>query len=445
MNIVVVGAGYVGLVAAACLAEAGHSIWCVDEDEEKIRDLQSGVMPIFEPGLQETVLSNIQAGRLCFTTLLRPSLEQALICIIAVGTPPGPTGEADLAQVHSVAREIGQALDHYLIIVNKSTVPVGTADSIREIISRQLADRNKEDLEFHVVSNPEFLKEGAALADFLRPDRVVIGTDDRGAADIMRRLYQPFLLDEDSLLVMDTRSAEMAKYAANAMLATRISFMNEMAQLCDKVGADVLSVRQGMGTDSRIGMAFLYAGAGYGGSCFPKDVQQLIRMGQENGVNMEIAQAVEKVNERQKRYLADMIRQYYDNSLRGRTFAVWGLAFKPQTDDMRQAPSVAVIDSLVKDGAAIRVYDPEAMLQARKALAGCADAIHYADDMMVALDDADALILITEWQQFCRPDFREMKRRLRRPVIFDGRNQYDPAALSALGYEYYCIGRGRYA
>lgn len=444
MNIVVVGAGYVGLVAAACLAEAGHSIWCVDEDQEKIRDLQSGVMPIYEPGLQEMVSSNIQAGRLSFTTSLRPSLEQALICIIAVGTPPGDGGAADLTQVHSVARAIGQVLDHYLIIVTKSTVPVGTAGSIRDIISRQLADRNKGDIEFHVVSNPEFLKEGAALADFLRPDRVIIGTEDSGAADIMRQLYRPFLSDPQDMLVMDTRSAELAKYAANAMLATRISFMNEMAQLCDKVGADVLSLRQVLGTDSRIGMAFLWAGAGYGGSCFPKDVQQLIRMGQENGVDMEIAQAVESVNQRQKSYLADMIRQYYDNSLQGRTFAVWGLAFKPQTDDMRQAPAVAVIDALVKDGAAIRAYDPEAMPQARQVLAGCADAIRYADDMMAALKGADALILITEWQQFCRPDFREMKRRLRRPVIFDGRNQYDPDALHALGFEYYCIGRGRY-
>lgn len=442
MNITIVGAGYVGLVAAACFAETGNSVWCVEQEAGKVQSLQAGIMPIFEPGLHELVVKNNREGRLFFSSALQPALKQAEVCFIAVGTPPGADGAADLTQVYSVAKEIGQLLDHDLVVVNKSTVPVGTAETVREIIGSQLADRGQDKLKFDVVANPEFLKEGAALEDFLRPDRVVIGTDSAKAGEVMRQLYQPFLRNQHPLLIMDIRSAELTKYAANAMLAARISFINEIAQLCDKVGADVLSVRQGIGTDSRIGMHFLHAGAGYGGSCFPKDVQQLIHTGRDNGVELEIVQAVERVNRKQKQYLAEMINRYYGNEIRQKQLAVWGLAFKPQTDDMREAPATVIINSLVRAGASIRAYDPEAIGQAREVLAGSAPSIQYMDHMMDALQDADALILITEWRQFRQPDFQEMKRRMKQAVIFDGRNQYDPCQLADLGFQYYCIGRG---
>lgn len=444
MNIAIVGAGYVGLVAAACFAETGNIVWCVDQNVTKIQNLQAGIMPIYEPGLQELVDKNKREGRLHFSSDLEPALEKALVCFLAVGTPPGADGSSDLTEVYSVAGEIGRLLDHGLIVVNKSTVPVGTADAVRRIIGEKLAERGKDRLKCDVVSNPEFLKEGAALDDFLRPDRVVVGTDNDSAAEVMRQLYEPFLRNQHPLLIMDIKSAEMTKYAANAMLATRISFINEIARLCDKVGADILSVRQGVGTDSRIGMQFLYAGAGYGGSCFPKDVQQLIHMGGKNGLEMEIVKAVERVNEKQKYYLVEMISRYFGNNLSNKKFAVWGLAFKPQTDDMREAPAAVIINALVRAGASVRAFDPEAVRQAREVLAGCAQSVHYVEHMMEALNDADALILITEWRQFRQPDFQEMKRRMRQPLIFDGRNQYDPNRLSDLGFEYYCIGRGHH-
>ena len=444
MNIAVVGAGYVGLVAAACFAETGNLVWCVDQDRRKINNLQAGVLPIYEPGLQEMIRKNTCEGRLYFSAELQSALKQALICFIAVGTPPGADGAADMTQVYRVAQDIGQLLDHDLLIVNKSTVPVGTAEAVHEIISKELAARGQTDVGFNVAANPEFLKEGAAVKDFLRPDRVVVGTNSSRAADVMKQLYQPFLRNKHTLLIMDTKSAELTKYAANAMLATRISFINEIARLCDKVGADVLSVKQGIGTDSRIGMPFLHAGTGYGGSCFPKDVQQLIHMGRQNGLEMEIAQAVEHVNGRQKLYLADMISRYYDHDLVNKQFAVWGLAFKPQTDDMREAPATVIIESLVQAGASICAYDPEASKQAKESLSAYGESIRYVEQMMDALQDADALILITEWQQFRQPEFQEVKRRMRQPVIFDGRNQYEPNLLAELGFQYYCIGRSHY-
>lgn len=442
MNITIVGTGYVGLVAGACFAETGNTVWCVDQDEIKIRNLKMGILPIYEPGLQAVVVKNIREGRLYFSTALRPALENASVCFIAVGTPPGADGAADLTQIYCVAEEIGEIMEHYLVVVNKSTAPVGTVREVEQIISRKLMVRGLGSQRFDVIANPEFLKEGVALNDFLRPERVVIGSDNAHATEILKQLYQPFIRNQQQLMVMDIKSAEMTKYAANAMLATRISFINEIARLCDKVGADVFSVSKGIGADSRIGTNFLQAGAGYGGSCFPKDVQNLIHMGQRNGVEMDIAQAVERVNEKQKYYLVDMVSRYFGDNLRHKKFAVWGLAFKPQTDDMRQAPSVAIINALVKAGACVSAFDPEAVKQAQAVLADCADSVYYADNRMDALNDADALILVTEWQQFHLPDFQEMKRRLRQPLIFDGRNQYDPAQLEDFGFEYYCIGRG---
>lgn len=442
MKIAVVGTGYVGLVTGTCLAQKGNTVWCVDKDEGKVNNLKAGVLPIYEQGLRELVIKNIKEGRLNFSTNLKTALAEAQLCFITVGTPPGADGAADLTQVYSVAHEIGKLLDHFLIVVDKSTVPVGTAEAVRKIILEELAAREDIGLGFDVVSNPEFLKEGVAVADFMRPDRVVIGTDNIQTAEIMKQLYQPFVCNQHSILVMDIKSAEMTKYAANAMLATRISFMNEIARLCDRVGADVVSVRQGMGTDSRIGMQFLSAGVGYGGSCFPKDVKELISTGQKNGVEMEVVKAVERTNERQKYYLGDMINSYFGKNMRQRKFAVWGLAFKPHTDDMREAPAVVIIESLIKMGAYISAYDPEAIPQAKEILANYSEHVFYAEDMLTALNDADALILVTEWQQFQRPDFAEIKRRMLRPLIFDGRNQYDPKQMTELGFQYYCIGRG---
>ncbi|SDF53740.1 UDPglucose 6-dehydrogenase [Sporolituus thermophilus DSM 23256] len=442
MKIAVVGTGYVGLVAGACFAEIGNTVWCVDKDEAKITNLEAGLLPIYEPGLPEMVAKNVANGRLHFSAALQPALAQAELCFITVGTPPRADGAADLSQVYTVAQEIGQLLDHHLIVVNKSTVPVGTAEIVRSIIAQELKRRGQENVTFAVVSNPEFLREGRAINDFMRPDRVVIGTDSNEAAKIMKELYQPIVRDQHPLLIMDIKSAELTKYAANAMLATRISFMNEIARLCDKVGADVNRVRQGMGADGRIGLQFLDAGAGYGGSCFPKDVKELIHTGRKYGLEMAIIQAVDQVNERQKHYLAEMIGRYFGDNLAQKKFALWGLAFKPETDDIREAPALAIIRSLVHRGATITAYDPQAIPQAKVALTGCGGRLFYAENKMAALDDADALILVTEWQEFTQPDFAEMKRRLRQPLIFDGRNQYDPVGMAALGFEYYCIGRG---
>lgn len=440
MNICVVGTGYVGLVTGTCFAEMGNHVCCVDIDEQKINKMKSGHIPIYEPGLQELVVKNYADGRLTFTTNIQDALENALFCFIAVGTPPGEDGSADTSYVLNVARSIGQFIKKYLIVVNKSTVPVGTAEKVRQTIAEQLASR-QIDIEFDVVSNPEFLKEGAAVDDFMAPDRIIIGADNVRTAELMKQLYEPFMMNQHPILVMDVKSAEMTKYAANAMLATRISFMNEIARLCDIVGGDIMNVRQGIGLDSRIGMPFLYAGIGYGGSCFPKDVRELVATGEKNGLSMDIIKAVEKVNERQKHYISDMVISRFGMDLTGLKVGLWGLAFKPLTDDMREAPSIAIINDLVQQGAKIVAYDPEAMDQARQIFSNIQNKITYVDSMMAVLKDLDALILVTEWRQFRQVDFNEMKDLMKQKIIFDGRNQYLPEKMKMMGFEYYCVGR----
>ena len=441
MNLSIVGTGYVGLVTGTCFAEMGNTVWCIDIDEAKIENLKKCVLPIYEPALEEMVARNYKEGRLHFTTDYAQAVPQSKICFIAVGTPPGEDGSADVSYVLAAARSIAQQIKEYTVIVDKSTVPVGTSEKVRDAVQKVLDDRQVK-IDFDVVSNPEFLKEGVAVDDFLRPDRVVIGTDSEQARSIMQELYEPFVSNGHPLLVMDIKSAEITKYAANAMLATRISFMNEIAKLCDTLGGDVKAVRQGIGTDSRIGMSFLYAGCGYGGSCFPKDVKELIAVGKRNNIDMKIAQAVEQVNEEQKHILVQQIIKKYGENLTGKTFALWGLAFKPQTDDMREAPSIVIINELVKRGAHIRAYDPEAYQTAKHYLNHIAHtALSYEKDMWTPLSSADALILVTEWKQFRQPDFNKIKQSLKAPVIFDGRNQYSITLMKELGIEYHCIGR----
>lgn len=441
MNLSIVGTGYVGLVTGTCFAEMGNTVWCIDIDEAKIENLKKGILPIYEPALEEMVSRNYKEGRLHFTTDYAQAVPQSKICFIAVGTPPGEDGSADVSYVLAAARSIAQQIKEYTVIVDKSTVPVGTSEKVRDALQKVLDDRQVK-IGFDVVSNPEFLKEGVAVDDFLRPDRVVIGTDSEQARSIMQELYEPFVSNGHPLLVMDIKSAEITKYAANAMLATRISFMNEIAKLCDTLGGDVKAVRQGIGTDSRIGMSFLYAGCGYGGSCFPKDVKELIAVGKRNNIDMKIAQAVEQVNEEQKHILVQQIIKKYGENLTGKTFALWGLAFKPQTDDMREAPSIVIINELVKRGAHIRAYDPEAYQTAKHYLNHIAHtALSYEKDMWTPLSFADALILVTEWKQFRQPDFDKIKQSLKVPVIFDGRNQYSITLMKELGIEYHCIGR----
>lgn len=441
MNLSIVGTGYVGLVTGTCFAEMGNTVWCIDIDEAKIENLKKCVLPIYEPALEEMVARNYKEGRLHFTTDYAQAVPQSKICFIAVGTPPGEDGSADVSYVLAAARSIAQQIKEYTVIVDKSTVPVGTSEKVRDAVQKVLDDRQVK-IDFDVVSNPEFLKEGVAVDDFLRPDRVVIGTDSEQARSIMQELYEPFVSNGHPLLVMDIKSAEITKYAANAMLATRISFMNEIAKLCDTLGGDVKAVRQGIGTDSRIGMSFLYAGCGYGGSCFPKDVKELIAVGKRNNIDMKIAQAVEQVNEEQKHILVQQIIKKYGENLTGKTFALWGLAFKPQTDDMREAPSIVIINELVKRGAHIRAYDPEAYQTAKHYLNHIAHtALFYEKDMWTPLSSADALILVTEWKQFRQPDFDKIKQSLKTPVIFDGRNQYSITLMKELGIEYHCIGR----
>ncbi|WP_314743694.1 UDP-glucose/GDP-mannose dehydrogenase family protein [Treponema lecithinolyticum] len=441
MNLSIVGTGYVGLVTGTCFAEMGNTVWCIDIDEVKIENLKKGILPIYEPALEEMVARNYKEGRLHFTTDYAQAVPQSKICFIAVGTPPGEDGSADVSYVLAAARSIAQQIKEYTVIVDKSTVPVGTSEKVRDAVQKVLDDRQVK-IDFDVVSNPEFLKEGVAVDDFLRPDRVVIGTDSEQARSIMQELYEPFVSNGHPLLVMDIKSAEITKYAANAMLATRISFMNEIAKLCDTLGGDVKAVRQGIGTDSRIGMSFLYAGCGYGGSCFPKDVKELIAVGKRNNIDMKIAQAVEQVNEEQKHILVQQIIKKYGENLTGKTFALWGLAFKPQTDDMREAPSIVIINELVKRGAHIRAYDPEAYQTAKHYLNHIAHtALSYEKDMWTPLSSADALILVTEWKQFRQPDFDKIKQSLKTPVIFDGRNQYSITLMKELGIEYHCIGR----
>lgn len=439
MKITVVGTGYVGLVSGACLAEMGNDVLCLDVDAAKVAMLRQGGIPIYEPGLEDLVARNALSGRLRFTDDIQESVAHGDVQFIAVGTPPGEDGSADLQYVLSAARNIGRYMTGRKIIVDKSTVPVGTADKVRAAVLETLAERGA-DLAFSVASNPEFLKEGAAVNDFMSPDRVIVGADDEYTIGVMRRIYEPFQRTHDRLMVMDVRSAELTKYAANAMLATRISFMNEMANLAEVLGADIEQVRRGIGADPRIGYQFLYPGAGYGGSCFPKDVQALVRTADEKGLPMRVIEAVEAANHAQKFRLSQKVVQRYGEDLQGRLFAVWGLAFKPNTDDMREAPSLTVIHELMRRGAHIRAYDPVAMHEAGKVLAG-ASGVTFVQDMYEALDGADGLILTTEWKAFRAPDFERVRRLLKAPVILDGRNLYNPADLKAQGFDYEGIGR----
>jgi UDPglucose 6-dehydrogenase len=444
MIIAVIGIGYVGLVAAACFAEMGNTVTCVDSDAGKVEDLRNGRLPIHEPGLEALVTKGSNEGRLAFTTSIGQACSGADVSFIAVGTPAAADGAADVSQVLRVARELGASLAGYSIIATKSTVPVGTADRIRDIIGGELTRRGLS-LEFDIVSNPEFLKEGAAVNDFMRPDRIVLGCDGAKALDLMRRLYAPFVRNHERMLTMRPREAEMTKYAANAMLAARISFMNEIASLCEQLDVDVESVRRGVGADARIGYAFIYPGCGYGGSCLPKDVNALVRMGEQAGVDLAIMKAVEERNARQKRRLFDMVALRFGNDLTGRSFCLWGLSFKPEADDVRQAPSLALIELLLAAGAEVRAFDPIARENAQSALHPRllqSGRLTFCSDQYGALDQAHALLLVTEWKQFRSPDFRRMRDHLGLPIIFDGRNQYDPGEMAALGFEYYGIGRG---
>ncbi len=439
MKITVIGTGYVGLVTGTCLAEVGNEVLCLDVDPSKIEILKSGGIPIYEPGLEDMVQRNVAAGRLNFTTDVEESVAFGQIQFIAVGTPPDEDGSADLQYVVAAARNIGRHMDGYKLVVDKSTVPVGTADRVKAALTEALARRGVA-IGFDVASNPEFLKEGAAVDDFMKPDRIVIGTDSERATQLLRQLYAPFQRNHDRLTVMDVKSAELTKYAANAMLATRISFMNELAVLAEKLGADIEQVRHGIGSDPRIGYHFLYAGCGYGGSCFPKDVQALRRTGQENGVPLRVLDAVEEANDAQKHVLIDKLTARFGKDLTGRRFAMWGLAFKPNTDDMREAPSRAMLDALWKMGATVSAYDPAAMEETRRIYGERADLL-LVDSPMDALKGADALLIVTEWKVFRSPNFDTMKSLLKSPLVFDGRNLYAPRAMREMGYEYFPIGR----
>lgn len=439
MNLTVIGSGYVGLVTGTCFAEMGNRVICVDNNQEKIKMLNQGKVPIYEPGLEEMLIRNSKEGRLSFTTDLKEAVEKSLVCFIAVGTPPGEDGSADLSHVLTVAKDIAASMNEYKVIVDKSTVPVGTADLVASEMKKILQQRNLN-IEFDVVSNPEFLKEGNAIEDFMKPDRVVVGTDNERVAELMNILYSPFNRTNDRVIVMSIRSAEMTKYAANAMLATKISFMNEIARLCELTGADITEVRNGIGSDTRIGYKFIYPGVGYGGSCFPKDVKALINIGKQQKLELKILQAVEDVNERQKIVLADKVLKHFGPDLSGRTFAVWGLSFKPQTDDMREAPSIVIIKTLLNAGARINAYDPVALEEAKLIFKDLEGITYFTDDYEV-LKDTDALLLITEWHQFRYPDFEKIKSLLKNPVIFDGRNQYSPKKMQELGFIHYSIGR----
>ncbi|MGM0599471.1 MAG: UDP-glucose dehydrogenase family protein [Candidatus Rifleibacteriota bacterium] len=436
MKIAMIGTGYVGLVSGTCFAESGNDVICVDNDEKKIEELLNGNIPIYEPGLETLVKRNVEEDRLNFTTSLEDAVEKSLLLFIAVGTPPGEDGSADLQHVLNVARGIGKCMTEYKIIIDKSTVPVGTGIKVRNAIQEELNKRG-EKIQFDVVSNPEFLKEGNAIDDFMKPDRVVIGCEDVRTGEIMKELYSPFVRTGKPILVMDVPSAEMTKYAANAMLATKISFMNDIANLCEKLGVDISQVRQGMGSDSRIGYSFIFPGAGYGGSCFPKDVQALVRSGGESGYKLEILEAVEAVNYRQKRVLFSKLKKRFD-SLEGKTVAVWGLSFKPNTDDMREAPSIVLVEQLLDAGAKVVAYDPEAVREAKKIFG---DKITYGKKSYDVLDSADALVIVTEWNEFRRPDLDRIKSLLKKPIIIDGRNLFEPSKMKALGFDYEGIGR----
>lgn len=437
MNIAIVGTGYVGLVSGTCFAEMGVNVTCVDVNEEKINSLKNGQVPIYEPGLDEMVLRNHREGRLNFTTDLTSCLDNVEIVFSAVGTPPDEDGSADLQYVLEVAREFGQNIKKYTVLVTKSTVPVGTAKKVKAVIREELEKRGV-DVPFDVASNPEFLKEGAAIKDFMSPDRVVVGVESEKAKELMSKLYRPFLLNNFRVIFTDIPSAEMIKYAANSMLATRISFMNDIANLCELVGADVNMVRKGIGSDARIGSKFLYPGCGYGGSCFPKDVKALIKTAEKNGYNMSVLKAVEQVNENQKHVLFNKLSKYYGGNLKGKTIAMWGLAFKPETDDMREATSLVTINLLLEAGCTVRVYDPVAMNECRRRIG---DKVYYATDMYDAVLDADALLMLTEWKQFRLPSWGVVNKSMKNPLIIDGRNIYDAEELKQNGFEYYCIGR----
>ena len=437
MNIAIVGTGYVGLVSGACFSEMGINVICVDIDEKKIQKLKDGVMPIYEPGLDELVERNVKAGRLQFTTDLTTCLDAVEVVFSAVGTPPDEDGSADLKYVLEVARTIGRNINKHVVLVIKSTVPVGTAKKVRTAIQEEL-DKRGVNIEFDVASNPEFLKEGAAIKDFMAPDRVVVGVESERARKLMERLYRPFTLNGYPILMMDVPSAEMTKYAANAMLATRISFMNDIANLCERVGANVDNVRKGMGTDSRIGSRFLYAGCGYGGSCFPKDVKALVHTGIENGYHMQVIEAVETVNEKQKSIVFDKLNAAFNGNLKGKTVAVWGLAFKPETDDMREAPALVVIEKLLEAGATVKAFDPVAMAECKRRIG---DTVTYCKDMYEAVIDADAVALLTEWKQFRMPSWAIIHKAMNNYIVVDGRNIYDSEELQELGFIYSRIGQ----
>lgn len=442
MKILVVGTGYVGLVTGVCLADMGNDVWCVDVDKKKIDNLCKGIIPIYEPGLENIVLNNYNAGRLKFTTQIEQALPDSDICFIAVGTPMGEDGSADLQYVMNVAENIGKYMCHHMYIIDKSTVPVGTARKVRQKVQEQL-DLRGSDLTFDVISNPEFLKEGTAISDCQRPDRIVIGTDNDKAAKVMKELYLPLVRNNENIIFMDIASAEMTKYTANAMLATKISFMNEISNICERVGADVNKVRLGIGSDKRIGYSFIYAGCGYGGSCFPKDVQALIKTSSDAGYETKILNAVEQVNAEQKQVIPNKVVKRFGENLSGMTFAVWGLAFKPDTDDMRQAAAITIINELTRRGAKVKAYDPKAENEAKNFYLKDNENVTYYDSKYSVLVGADAMILVTEWKEFRQPDFGEIKKRLKNAIIFDGRNQYDEASLIEKGFEYYQIGVGK--
>ena len=437
MKIAIVGTGYVGLVTGTCFAEMGTEVFCVDVNAEKITNLKQGIIPIYEPGLEEMVHRNQQAGRLHFTTDLTECLNEVEVLFSAVGTPPDEDGSADLKYVLEVARTVGRNMTKHLLVVTKSTVPVGTARKVRETIQEEL-DKRGLPLEFDVASNPEFLKEGAAIKDFMSPDRVVVGVESERAKELMTRLYRPFLLNNFRVIFMDIPSAEMTKYAANSMLATRISFMNDIANLCEIVGADVNMVRSGIGSDTRIGRKFLYPGIGYGGSCFPKDVKALIKTAEQNGYTMRVLTAVEEVNENQKSVLFEKLMKQFNGDLQGKTVALWGLAFKPETDDMREAPALVLIDKLLKAGCKVRAYDPAAVQECKRRIG---DTIYYACDMYDAVLDADVLMLVTEWKEFRLPSWAVIKKTMSRQIVLDGRNIYDKKEMEELGFIYHCIGK----
>ena len=436
MKISIVGTGYVGLVTGTCFSEVGIDVTCVDIDEKKIENLKKGIIPIYEPGLEVMVNRNVEKGRLHFSTNLASTLDGAQVVFSAVGTPPDEDGSADLQYVLDVAREVGRNMTDYVLIITKSTVPVGTAKKVREAIQEEL-DKRGAKIDFDVASNPEFLKEGAAVEDFLKPDRIVVGVESEKAKNLMKRLYKPFTLNGHPVIFMDVPSAEMTKYAANSMLATKISFMNDIANLCEIMGADVNMVRKGIGSDSRIGKKFIYPGIGYGGSCFPKDVKALIKSADKNGYNLRVLKAVEDVNNDQKSVLFNKLNKYFDNNLNGKTIAIWGLSFKPHTDDMREAPALTIIEKLLDAGVKVNAYDPVAIDEAKRRIG---DVVNYSKDQYEALIDADALLIVTEWPEFRFPNFNVVKKLLKNPLIFDGRNVYDTPEMKSLGFDYFCIG-----